>query len=541
MPVATSRCVALHGAIGHVIDVQADVSPGQPGFTLVGRPDASLREAVDRCRMAVINSGFEWPATKRITVLLSPADLVKRGPHFDLAVALTIMAAAEQVRPGGEEESLAHAIAHAALIGELTLDGRLRSATGVLPMVLAARARGVQAVFVPEAQYEEAVMVPGMTAIGVRSLQQAYAALKDKPVPFAPPVEPLSGSRLISWRGDERLDDVDLADLRGMADAKFAIEVAASGGHAMMLSGPKGGGKTSIAERIPSILPDLTSEESLELTAIHSLAGTLEPGRGMITRPPFAAPHHDASKTSIVGGGSGHVRPGEISRAHAGVLLMDEFPLFRSDIIEALRQPLESGDITIARADESITLPARGMLVIAANPCPCGNWSEQPTRNGCGCRPNALRDYRAKLTGPVADRIDITRTVGPLSRHDHDPSGAVETSAEVRGRVAAARLRQHVRYAGCGWRLNAHVPGTALRDRWPLAGDATRRLDDALYAGRLSSRGAVRVHRVAWTLADLAAVREGRDVVPGPDELDVALRLRGGDPLLTRTLMRRAG
>ncbi len=529
MSVATARTVSLHGAMGHLVDVQADVSAGQATFTMVGRPDLSLREAGDRCRMAIVNSELDWPATKRITVLLSPADLLKRGPHFDLAVAVAVLAASGQVPRG--------ALVDTAFVGELTLDGRLRCVQGVLPMVMAAAERGVRHVFVPEPQAREAAMVPGMAVLGLRSLLQVVAELRGDEVPTAAPVEPMSGSRLLSWRGEERLDDADLSDLRGMADAKYAVEVAAAGGHALLLTGPKGGGKTSIAERIPSILPDLLPEESLELTAVHSLAGTLDPAGGLITRPPFSAPHHDATKASIVGGGTGQVRPGEISRAHAGVLFLDEFPLFRTDIIEALRQPLESGDITVARTDESVTLPARGMLVLAANPCPCGEWNAKQSRNGCACRPQSVRDYRAKLTGPVADRIDIARHVGPLSRHDH--SGPVESSAVVRARVEAVRELQRVRYDDCGWRLNAQVPSTALRDRWPLSQSAARALSEDVYTGRLSSRGAVRVHRLAWTVADLASVTTGRDVTPGHAELDVARQLRMGDPLQVHVLERR--
>lgn len=532
MPFATARTVSLHGALGHLVDVQADVSPGQANFVMVGRPDQSLREAADRCRMAIVNSDFLWPATtRRITVLLSPADLVKRGPHFDLAIAVSILAA-DGVVP-------TNALLDTVFIGELTLDGGLRCVPGVLPMVLAAADRGVRHVFVPEPQVREAAMVPGMSVLGLRSLAQVVAELCGEPVPEADPVAPMSGSRLLSWRGEERLEEVDLADLRGMADAKYAAEVAAAGGHALLLSGPKGAGKTSLAERIPGLLPDLGAEESLELTAVHSLAGVLEPGDGLITRPPFSAPHHDASKSSLIGGGNGQVRPGEISRAHAGVLFLDEFPLFRNDIIEALRQPLESGDITVARAEESVTLPARGMLVLACNPCPCGEWSADTAKNRCRCKANQLRDYRNKLTGPLADRVDVTRHVGPLRQDQHDPFTPTETSAEVRERVTAARARQLERYAGCSWRLNAHVPSPLLRDRWPLSEAGQRMLDRDLYDGRLSSRGAVRVQRLAWTLADLASVASGRDVVPGVAQVAVALQLRKGDPLAVATTARR--
>ena len=410
MPFATAHAVSLHGAVGHLIDVQTDVSPGQVGVTMVGRPDVTLNEARDRSRMAIINSGLTWPATKRITILLSPADLAKRGPHFDLAIAISVLAA-DGTLPGADLEATA-------FIGELTLDGNLRSVAGVLPMVLAAAERGVRRVFVPEPQAREAAMVPDMEVFGMRSLGQVVAELRGEEVPEATPVAAMSGARLLTWRGEERLDETDMSDLLGLADVRYAIEVAAAGSHHLLLSGPKGAGKTSVAERIVGILPDLTRAESLELTAVHSLAGLLDPARGMVVRPPYSAPHHDASKASLIGGGSGQVRPGEISRSHCGVLFLDEFPLFRSDVIEALRQPLESGDVTIARQDELVTLPARGMVVLACNPCPCGNYSAHPGANRCSCRAPQLRDYRAKVTGPVADRVDIVRNLVPLSRAD---------------------------------------------------------------------------------------------------------------------------
>ncbi|SDC64997.1 YifB family Mg chelatase-like AAA ATPase [Nocardioides lianchengensis] len=532
MPFATARTVSLQGALGHLIDVQSDVSPGQVGTTMVGRPDASLNEARDRCRMAIINSGLTWPATKRITILLSPADLPKRGTHFDLAIAISVLAADGRLPRSALEQ--------VALIGELTLDGGLRPVEGVLPMVLAAADRGIRAVFVPEPQAEEAAMVPDMSVLGVRSLAQVVALLRGDEVPEAPPVAAASGSRLLSWRGEERMEEVDLADLIGMSDARYAIEVAAAGGHHLMLSGPKGAGKTSIAERIPTVLPDLTPEESLELTALHSLAGVLDAESGMIRRPPFLAPHHDASKASLVGGGSGQVRPGAVSLAHAGVLFLDEFPLFRSDAIEALRQPLENGDVVVARTDEQVRLPARGMVVLACNPCPCGDYTPAAATNRCGCKEVKRREYRHKITGPVADRVDILRHVEPLRPHEsRDRLTVPEDSASVRTRVERARQRQRDRYAEVGWRLNAHVPGAALRDRWPLDPAGRDRLDGDVYDAKITSRGAVRVHRLAWTVLDLRG-RHAPERLPGVAEVEVALALRRGDPLPLALLQRQA-
>jgi len=526
MPFATAHAISLQGALGHLIDVQTDVSPGMVGTTVVGRPDVSLNESRDRCRMAVVNSNLPWPTTRRVTILLSPADLLKRGTHFDLAIAVSVLAADEALPDSALKDTV--------FIGELTLSGGLRAVPGVLPMTLAAASRGITRVFVPETQAREAALVPGMAVFGMRSLGQVVAELRGEEVPAAPPVAPMSVSRLLAWRGQDRLEDLDLSDLLGMSDARYAVEVAAAGGHHLLLSGPKGAGKTTLAERIPGLLPDLTRDEALELTAIHSLAAALEPGDDLPSRPPFFAPHHDASKASLLGGGSGRVRPGEISRAHCGVLFLDEFPLFNADVIEALRQPLESGEVTIARGQESATFPARGMLVLACNPCPCGDYHPHARENRCVCSEVRRRDYRRKLTGPIADRIDITRHVLPVRPHEaRDPFAPPESSASVRARVEEARGRQAVRFSGRSWRLNGQVPGPLLTAEWPLTESAQRLLEDEIYAGQLSRRGATRVHRLAWTVADLRGIAQ-----PGDDELDVALRLRTGEPLTLATLER---
>ncbi len=524
MPVATTQTLSLQGAVAHLIDIQADVSAGVVGTTVVGRPDTSLLEARDRCRMAVVNSGLVWPSTRRVTILLSPADLPKRGTHFDLAIAVAVLAAHDQLPR--------EVLPETAFVGELTLSGGLRAVPGVLPMAMAASARGVRRIFVPETQAREAAMVPDLAVFGVRALSQVVAELNGDVVPQAPPVAPMSGSRLLNWRGQDRLGHADLKDLAGIADARYAVEVAAAGGHHLLLSGPKGSGKTSLAERIPGLLPDLSPDESLELTAIHSLAGALEPGDELLRRPPFFAPHHTASKASLLGGGTGVARPGEVSRAHGGVLFLDEFPLFNSDVIEALRQPLESGEVTIARGQDAATFPARGMVVLACNPCPCGDYHPDARDNKCSCSELRRREYRRKLSGPIVDRIDIVRHVLPVRQHEmRDPVSPPESTAVVRARVEGARMRQAERLAGTDWRLNAQVPGPVLLERWPLGEPARRRVDEDLYAGRLTRRGAARVHRVAWTVADL----RGADR-PSVDDVDVAVRLRSGAPLLVSTL-----
>jgi len=531
MPVASTRTITLQGATGHLVQVQVDVSPGLIATHLVGRADPAVSEGRDRCRSAVNNSGFAWPSTRRITILLSPADLPKRGSHFDLAIAVGVVCASderlERVDPGD-----------AVFIGELTLDGRLRPVTGVLPMVMTARSRGISRVFVPETQAREAALVPNVSVLGVRSLAQVIALLAGWEVPESPPIEESSAASFLQWRGDDRLDDVDLADLRGMDDARYALEVAAAGGHHLMLSGPKGAGKTSLAERLPGILPDLSVEEALEVTAVRSLAGQIDAAEGLLRRPPFFAPHHSATRAGLLGGGSGRVRPGELSSAHCGVLLLDEFPLFSADILEALRQPLESGEITISRGEETATFPARGMFVLACNPCPCGNYSADPRLSRCDCAEVQRRRYRSRISGPITDRIDIVRHVEPVRRPRVElPFERPEASADVRRRVAAARRRQAERFAGASWRLNAHAPGAALLEQWPLAGGAAEAVEDAVFDGRLTQRGATRVHRLAWTVADLGEVDR-----PGDHEVATALALRLGAPLASAVLTgRRAG
>ncbi len=526
MSLATSRCLALSGTDGHLIDVQVDISAGTPGTYLVGRPDKALQEARDRVRMAINNAVPSWPATRRVTILLAPADLPKSGTHFDLAIAVAVKCA-DQRRPdhaAPDHRVPERALEGTAFIGELTLAGNLRPVTGVLPMVLAARARGIHRVFVPEPQACEAAMVPGMTVFGMRSLAQVVAELRGEEVPVAPPVEGVTASRLLSWRGQDLRDEVDMSEVEGMEEVMFAVKVAAAGGHHLMLSGPRGAGKTTVAERIPTILPDLTLEQSLEVTAVHSLVGALE---SLVTRPPFFAPHHDASRASILGGGTGRARPGEVSLAHHGVLFLDEFPLFRADVIDSLRQPLEAGEVSIARGEESATYPARGMVVLAANPCPCGNFHAQAGGSICDCSPPVLRHYQRKLSGPIVDRIDIWRELTPVPAHrGRDLFAPRETSAEMRTRVSEARARQAERYAGLGFALNSAVPGPVLAAHWPLPTEGQRLLEDAMASGRLTRRGLTRVHRVALSVADLA----GRDR-PDEDDVTTALALRSSQPI----------
>ena len=522
MAFATARSLALKGAGGHVIDVQVDVSPGLVGTTLVGRVDKSLSEARDRVRMAINNGCPRWPATKRVTILLSPADLPKGGTHYDLAIAVAVMAADKQ-----HDDLTPDQLDGWAFIGELSVSGGLRPVPGVLPMVVAAAAHGITRVFVPEPQAAEAGLVPGMSVFGVRSLAQVSAVLRGVEVPEAPPVVSGTSTPLTTWAGEDRLDDLDLADLDGLEDVRYAVEVAAAGGHPLMLIGPRGTGKTSIAERIPSLLPDLTVEQSLEVSALHSVGGVLPEGSGLLRRPPWFAPHHSATAASVLGGGTGRVRPGQVSLAHHGVLFLDEFPHFRADVIEAMRQPLESGEVTISRGEESATYPARSLVVLAANPCPCGNFHGK-SGGACECSEQQRSHYRRKLSGPILDRVDIWMEVRPQSRRRTSWGPVPESSADVAARVAEARSRQARRYQGRSWSLNASCPGVALSQRWPLEPEGQKLIDDALVKGTLTRRGVTRVQRLAWTVADCAAVAR-----PGAAEAGLALALRSHDTSVT--------
>ncbi|NYV78581.1 YifB family Mg chelatase-like AAA ATPase, partial [Streptomyces sp. UH6] len=420
MGFARTCSVALVGAEGVVVEVQADLEPGVAAFTLVGLPDKSLSESRDRVRAAVVNSGAAWPQ-KKLTVGLSPASVPKGGSGFDLAVACAVLGAAELIDPG--------VLAELVMIGELGLDGRVRPVRGVLPVVLAAAEAGYQQVVVPECAAAEASLVPGVSVLGVRSLRQLIAVLTDAPVPEEdPPAEGrpdpmLAGLRLpgaaaaVGVSGGASCEqEYDLADVAGGLRARAALEVAAAGGHHLFLSGPPGTGKTMLAERLPTLLPPLERQESLEVTAVHSVAGLLPPGRPLIDRPPYCAPHHSATMQALVGGGKGTARPGAVSLAHRGVLFLDEAPEFSRTALDALRQPLESGHVVIARSEGVVRFPAKCLMVLAANPCPCGRFSRHD--EACECSPHSVRRYQARISGPLLDRVDLRVEVGPVTRSE---------------------------------------------------------------------------------------------------------------------------
>jgi magnesium chelatase family protein len=505
------RCLAvgLVGLQGHVVEVEADVTAGLPAFTLVGLPDAALAEARDRVRAAAANAGCPLPA-RRLTVNLFPAALPKAGTAFDLAVAAALLAASGQVR--------ADSVAGRVHLGELSLDGRVRPVRGVLPAAVAAVRAGRPRLVVPLANEAEARLVPGAEVVGVRHLADVVALHRGEPPPALddllsepPPAPPRAGPA--------PRPAPDLVDVVGQVEGRHALEVAAAGGHHLFLVGPPGAGKTMLAERLPGLLPDLSPEEALEVTAVHSVAGTLEAADGLRVRPPFEAPHHTATVAALVGGGSGLPRPGAASRAHRGVLFLDEAPEFAVRALEGLRQPLEHGELVIQRAMGAARFPARFQLVLAANPCPCGMASGKGDL--CSCTPLARRRYLGRLSGPLLDRVDLQVEVRAVSRAQMADAAPPDSTAVVAARVAAARAAQQERFAGLAWSVNGEVPGAWLRGRWRLASGATRELDVALDRGRLSIRGYDRVLRVAWSLSDLA----GR-ALPDRDDVGRALLLR---------------
>jgi magnesium chelatase family protein len=504
MAVARTRSVALVGVTGRTVEVEADVGNGLAGIHLIGLPDTALSEARERVRSAMVNSHYPWPDA-RITVSLFPASLPKRGSQNDLAVAVAILGASGVVP--------AERVAEFFFLGELGLDGRLRPVRGVLPSVLGAAEHGDVTVVVPAANAAEAALVPDVKVVPVADLRQLVEWLRrgdDPPEPTVQDVlEPQSTTR----------PTVDLSDVVGQPVARRALEVSAAGGHNLWMLGPPGTGKTLLAERLPTLLPDLELDHALEVTAIHSVSGALPPNSPMMSRPPFVSPHHTATAAAIIGGGSTIVRPGAVSLAHRGVLFLDEAPEFQRHVLDSLRQPLEAGKVTVSRSAGTVTFPARFMLILAANPCPCAQPQDQG--ESCHCSSTMRRRYLARLSGPLLDRIDMKVTVARSTRRELLADRQfVESSSTVAERVLAARERAAKRLAGTLWRTNAEIPSAALHADFRPPDAAMKPMTSALDSGSLSARGLDRVVRLSWTLADLAGSPR-----PELDETSTALAL----------------
>lgn len=575
MPLARTYAIALNGVDGNVVEVEADIAAGLPAFSLIGLPDAALGESRKRVTSAAMNAGC--PLTQRkLTVNLSPASLRKQGSAFDLAIAVAALAAAGDLS--------AESAAAAVHLGELGLDGRVRPVPGILPAVIAARAAGFARVLVPAANAEEAALVDGVEVVPVVSLRHAaiHHGSDLEPVDVVPVGAAVVGAPATDPATARAHPEPDIADVAGNEEAIEALVVAAAGGHHLSMIGPPGAGKTMLATRLPGLLPDLTDEQAIEVTCIHSLtdagiAGRGSPGdpasspRGLIRRPPFESPHHTASAAAIVGGGTTRIVPGAIVRATHGVLFLDEAAEFPPSVLDSLRQPLESGTITIHRATGTATFPARFQLVLASNPCPCGRYGSPDEE--CTCTPIARRRYLARLSGPLLDRVDIrlaVRRIGlaalrirsdpeaspaPASgmasglrirshpsaetpvdsgmpsadqfRSDPEaptPPAAVSASALLRERVVIARATAAARLAGTDWTRNADVSGAWLRTgalRLPRA--TVGALDRALDRGAITMRGYDRTLRLAWTMADLDGAS-----TPTGHHIGAALFLRRG-------------
>ncbi len=510
MTFGRTRSVTLEGLAGTLVEVEAHISNGLPAFVLSGLPDTACRQSPNRVKAAAASLGRSL-AQERITANLSPASILKNGSGFDLPIAVAVFVALGLV-PAARARDVVH-------LGELGLDGAIRPVRGVLPAVLAAARDGAREVVVPVANAAEAGLVPEVRVHAVEHLADLFAAYSKGSEHLGSEVAATAASMPAPTRTAP-----DLADVAGQHEARTALELAAAGGHHLFLLGPPGSGKTMLAERLVSILPRLSREQSIDVLAIRSLLGVSAEDLEVEAVPPFVAPHHSATQAAIIGGGSSAVRPGAISQAHHGVLFLDEAPEFRAGALQALRQPLESGEVVVSRARASVRFPARFQLVMAANPCPCGLGYGKGLQ--CSCTPLAKRTYLGRLSGPLLDRVDLQVQVPAVTRSalGSEPG---ETSAAVAARVGEARVVQAERWADEPWSLNSHVPGSRLRrGRWRLPAAVTTDLDRALDRGTLTLRGYDRVLRLGWTVADLA----GR-ALPGRDDLGLALTMRNQGPV----------
>ncbi len=501
MSLATTRAIALSGIKGEVVTVEVDISDGLPGFSLLGLPDTTLVESRERVRAAILNSSQNWP-NRKVTISLLPAWLPKSGSSFDLPIAMAILAAAEPIAD----------ISQIVFIGELSLEGNLRNTRGVLPSLITAYQNGIRQAVIPSANFAEAALIPEIEIFAFEKLSQILHWLKSGEI--------LKQTELDLSTSDElRIDKtLDFSDVAGQRNARTAAEISAAGGHNFLMIGPPGVGKTMFAERLPSILPPLSKSETLEVTAIHSITNSDRPP--LSTYAPFISPHHSTTRIAMVGGGAHQIRPGVCSLAHRGVLFIDEAPECSNGVLDSLRQPLESGQITISRANGNLTFPAQFILVLAANPCPCGKFSGRG--RACSCNAAQIRRYLNKLSGPLLDRIDLRVNVENVSRLELAETNN-ESSADIRARVVQARQVAATRFKSENWRLNSEIPARALRNIYKPERAAMNFLHDLMDKEMITARGLHKVIRTSWTIADLQQVAR-----PTLNEVKQAYQLREG-------------
>jgi magnesium chelatase family protein len=501
MSIATTTAIALNGINGEVVTVEVDISDGLPGFSLLGLPDTTLVESRERVRAAIINSGQNWPHRK-VTISLLPAWLPKSGSSFDLPIAMGILAAAEPIPD----------ISQIVFIGELSLEGNLRITRGVLPSLITAFQNGLRKAVIPRANLAEAALLPEIEIFAFENLSQILHWLRSGEI--------IEQTQLdLSISGERRTHkSLDFSDVAGQKNARLAAEISAAGGHNFLMIGPPGVGKTMIAERLPSILPPLSKSETLEVTAIHSITNSDRPP--LSTYAPFISPHHSTTRIAMVGGGAHQIKPGVCSLAHRGVLFIDEAPECSNGVLDSLRQPLESGQITISRANGNLTFPAQFILVLAANPCPCGKFSGRG--RACSCNSLQIRRYLNKLSGPLLDRIDLRVTVENISRLELAENDN-ESSAVIRARVVQARKTAALRFQNENWKLNSEIPPRALRTTYQPERSAMNFLHDQMDKELITARGLHKVIRTSWTIADLQHVTR-----PTLKEVRQAYQLREG-------------